>query len=91
MKLVADTIVRHAWTHDILEAIVVALDFERSSDHGFNSIIVTHHLHLVDYSVLARTWALGSALRENLVVVSRDQEMGDSITSTDLDFTVMTS
>ena len=69
----------------------MALNLERSSDDGFNSVIVTHHLHLVNDTVLAWARVGGAALRKHFVVVPRDQEMRDGVSSTNLDFAVMAS
>ena len=91
MKLVADAIVRHAWTHNILEAIIMALYLEWSSDDGLNSIVVTHHLHFVNDAVLAWTRVGGATLRKHFVVVPRNQEMRDGVSSPNLNFTVMAS
>ena len=69
----------------------MALNLERSSDDCLDSVVVTHHLHLVNDTVLAWARVRGATLRKHFVVVSRDQKMRDGVSSTNLDFAVMAS
>ena len=57
MELVADAIVRHTRAHNILKAIIVALNLESICNNGFDSIVVSYHFNLVNDAVLARTRA----------------------------------
>ena len=89
MELVADAIIRHARADNILKPIVVTLNLQCVCNYGFDPIIVAHHLNLVNNAVLTGTSARWAPFGKYLVIVPRDQKMGDCVASTDLDFAVM--
>jgi hypothetical protein len=53
VELVTNAIVLHPRADNILEPIVVTLDFESSSDNGLHSVVVAHDLNLVDDAILS--------------------------------------
>ena len=54
VELVSNTIVLHARANYMLKPIVVPLNFKCVCNDGLYSIVVTHHLHLIDNTKLIR-------------------------------------
>lgn len=72
VELIANTTVLHARADDMGEPIVVALDFERVGDDRLDPVVVARDLYLLDDPESRVSGARRSSLREDLVVVARD-------------------
>jgi hypothetical protein len=66
----------------------VPADLELVSNHTFNPVVVTHDLDLADNSLLVGGVA---PLGEHLVVVPGDQQVGDSVASSDFNLAIVSS
>mgnify|MGYP006932351612 CR=1 FL=1 len=91
VKLVTNSTVLHTRANDVRKSVVVAMNLQRICNDRLNSVVVTHHLHLLYHTKcrVSRAWRI--TLRENFVIVSGDEEVGNRVASPNLDLAVVAS